>query len=54
MRKYIDIDYNDLQSIKKAEQRKTKLENQGFNLKHTFVDTIKNTAVLTYENKEDN
>jgi len=53
MRKYINIDYNSLQSIESAERRKSNLENQGYCQKHTFVDSITNTAVLTYEKLED-
>ena len=53
MLKYIRIDYNNLQSIENAERRKLKLENQNCRLKHTFINSIENTAVLTYEKLED-
>jgi hypothetical protein len=47
MLKTIYIDWNDENSIRKAEKQKTRLENEGYNLKSQNTGFL--TASLTYE-----
>ena len=45
---YVSWNENNAQSIKKAETKKAKLENQGYFLKHTNCSPF--SALLCYEN----
>ena len=45
---YVIVNSNDLESIKKAEVKKTKLENQGYNLVSTQSGLF--TGLMVYEN----
>lgn len=47
--KWIKFNTNDLKSIKDAERRKAKLENEGYSLKHEFVNSITGDCTLTYD-----
>ena len=43
----IDVDWNDIKSIRKAERAKTKLENYGYSLKTTYSNLSNCTLVFT-------
>ena len=45
---YVSVNNNDLDSIKKAETKKTKLENQGYNLISTQAGLF--TGLMVYKN----
>lgn len=46
MQRIININWNDIQSIKKAERKKARLENMGFSLADT--QNFNQTSILTY------
>jgi len=48
MKQTININWNDLKSIKDAERVKTRLENKGFNLIKTETTGLDKTS-MTYE-----
>ena len=45
---YVSVNNNDLDSIKKAETKKTKLENQGYNLISTQAQIF--SGLMVYKN----
>lgn len=47
----IKVDLDSLASIKKAEMRKSRLENKGYNLIDTKFSGISNKAVMVYQKR---